>query len=93
MFPTLAVVATVTGLCSAGLPVVQIRKMLRDRSAGGVSVLYLAGSLANGCIWLAYGITLGNVAVIASNALWIAMCATMIAIAATLRRPLAAHAA
>jgi hypothetical protein len=81
MLTLLATVAGITGLCSAALPALQIRKMLLNRSAAGVSVLYLAGSLANGAVWFAYGMMLGNLAIILSNGLWIAMCTTMIVVA------------
>lgn len=81
MLTLIAYIATVTGLCSSAMPVFQLRKMVRNRSAAGISVVWLSASLTNGLIWLSYGLLLHNAAIALSNGLWSVMCVAQIGLA------------
>jgi uncharacterized protein with PQ loop repeat len=83
---TLAATATVAGLCNGFLPLVQITKMIRERSAGGLSIPYLAGGLANNMIWNAYSIALGNWALILPNAVSFVMGSSLLTVALRFQR-------
>ena len=48
-------------------PVLQIRKIVRHRSARGVSLGYMMVLFVGFLLWLAYGIALGNWAIIVPN--------------------------
>ena len=82
----LSAVATASGTVSGLLPLLQIARMTRTRSAAGVSLGFLAGGVANGTAWGAYGIALRNPAVIFSNSLWVLTGSAMLAVAAAYRR-------
>lgn len=64
----LGVTATVFGVAMALSPLLQLRTVVTRRSSADVSVPYLSVLLVGFVAWLAYGIALGNVALIASNA-------------------------
>jgi uncharacterized protein with PQ loop repeat len=82
----LSVVATASGTISGLLPLLQIARMIRARSAAGVSLGFLAGGVVNGTAWGAYGIALRNPAVVFSNSLWVLTGSAMFAVAAAYRR-------
>ena len=48
-------------------PVLQIRKIVRHRSSHGVSIGYMSVLFVGFLLWLAYGIALGNWAMIVPN--------------------------
>jgi hypothetical protein len=87
----LATVATCTGLCAAGLPLIQVRKMLTHRTAGGVSVVFLAGAGTNAIVWVAYGTSLHSPTIALPALVSAVMCATQIAVATRLNRGPAPH--
>jgi MtN3 and saliva related transmembrane protein len=62
-----AVAAGCWGLLMALAPLLQIRKILHARSSAGVSIGYLSVLLVGFVLWFGYGLTIGNVALIASN--------------------------
>ena len=82
---TLAAVATAAGLVNGFLPLLQISKVVRERSAGGFSIAYLAGGLANSVIWNAYAFALGNWALILPGALGFVMSVALLAVALRFR--------
>jgi hypothetical protein len=82
----LAALAACSGTVSGLLPLLQIARMVRARSADGVSLGFLAGGVANGTAWGAYGIALHNPTVIFSNSLWVLTGSVMLAVAAGYRR-------
>jgi MtN3 and saliva related transmembrane protein len=82
---TLAAIATVAGLINGLLPLIQIRKLVRARSAGGFSIPYLAGGLANNVIWNVYSFALGNWALILPNAVGFVMSASLLTVAVRFR--------
>jgi hypothetical protein len=82
---TLAAVATTAGLLNGFLPLLQIAKLVRERSAGGFSIPYLAGGLANNVIWNAYALALHSWALILPNAVGFVMSVSLLAVALRFR--------
>jgi MtN3 and saliva related transmembrane protein len=83
----LAFSAATWGIAMAVSPVLQIRKIVRHRSSHGVSVGYMSVLFIGFLLWLAYGIALGNWAMIVPNIVAaIVIVATMV-IAVRYRRP------
>lgn len=67
MTDVLGPVAASWGVLMALSPLLQIRRMLARRSSADVSLAYL-GVLAIGfTLWMAYGVSLGNAAIIVPN--------------------------
>ena len=60
-------VAASYGVVMAVSPVLQIRRMLQRRSSADVSVAYLAVIDVGFLLWIAYGIQLGNLALVVPN--------------------------
>ena len=83
---TLAATATVTGLLNAFLPLVQITKMIRERSAGGLSIPYLMGGLANNAIWNLYALALGNWSLILPMSVGFVMGSSLLTVAIRFQR-------
>jgi uncharacterized protein with PQ loop repeat len=90
MLGALAIAATVSGLAAGCLPTFQVLKMWRQRSAAGLSLPWLAGALVNSAIWNAYGLVLGNTALILPNALNLLMNVSLTTTALVLGRSRAA---
>lgn len=67
MVTILAAVAATWGVAMAVSPLLQIRAIRRHRSSKGVSVGYQQVLLVGFLLWLAYGIALGNPALIVPN--------------------------
>jgi MtN3 and saliva related transmembrane protein len=63
----LAISAATWGVAMAVSPVLQIRKIVHHRSSRGVSVGYMTVLFIGFLLWLAYGIALGNWAMIVPN--------------------------
>jgi uncharacterized protein with PQ loop repeat len=72
MTDTLAVVAASWGVLMALSPALQIRRMLERRSSADVSLAYLSVLQVGFVLWVAYGISLGNPALIIPNS--VALC-------------------
>ena len=67
MVTVLAFSAATWGIAMAVSPVLQIRKIVHHRSSHGVSVGYMSVLFVGFLLWLAYGIALGNWAMIVPN--------------------------
>ncbi|HET9457033.1 MAG TPA: SemiSWEET family transporter [Candidatus Limnocylindrales bacterium] len=67
MTDTLAIIAASWGVFMALSPLLQIRRMLERQSSQDVSVSYFLVLLVGFGLWVAYGIALGNVALIVPN--------------------------
>ena len=67
MVTILAAVAATWGVAMAVSPLLQIRAIRRHRSSKGVSVGYQQVLLVGFLLWLAYGIALGNPALLVPN--------------------------
>ena len=82
MFTTALAVTTASWAILMGLsPILQIRAIRRARTSEGVSVGYFTVLLIGFGLWLAYGVSLGNPALIVPNSVALLVCATTIAVA------------
>ncbi len=81
MTDVLAVTAAAWGLLMALAPVLQIRRMLETRSSADVSLTWLAVLIVGFALWIAYGISLGNFALIVPNSVALAVGLVTVAIA------------
>jgi MtN3 and saliva related transmembrane protein len=79
----LAFLAATWGVAMAVSPVLQIRKIVHHQSSQGVSVGYMSVLFVGFLLWLAYGIALGNWAMIVPNV--VATIVIVAAMAVTLR--------
>ncbi len=80
---TLGVAAAAFGVAMGLSPLLQVRHMVARGSSGDVSLPFLLVLLAGFVLWLAYGVALGNAALIVSNA--VAITSYAITTAAVLR--------
>jgi len=83
----LAVAAAAWGVLMGVSPVLQIRRMLRQRSSRDVSVGYFSILLVGFGLWISYGIASRDVALIVPNTVALLIGVSTIAIALRLRRP------
>ena len=67
-------------------PVLQIRRMLRQRSSRDVSVGYFMVLLVGFVLWIAYGAAAGIIALVVPNAVALVIGAAVVIIALLLRR-------
>ncbi|MGH2428535.1 MAG: SemiSWEET family sugar transporter [Candidatus Limnocylindria bacterium] len=67
MTDALGAIAASWGVLMAISPLLQIRRMLARRSSSDVSLGYLAVLEIGFTLWIAYGIALGNAALIVPN--------------------------
>ena len=82
----LAVAAAAWGVLMGISPVLQIRRMLRQRSSRDVSVGYFSILLVGFLLWIGYGIASRNLALIVPNTVALLIGVSTIAIALRLRR-------
>jgi uncharacterized protein with PQ loop repeat len=64
----LAVLAASWGVLMAASPLLQIRRMLERRSSADLSLSYLSVLVVGFILWVAYGTSLGNLAIVIPNA-------------------------
>ena len=83
----LAVAAAAWGVLMGVSPVLQIRRMLRQRSSRDVSVGYFSILLVGFALWISYGIASGDLALIVPNAVALLIGVSTVAIAVRLRTP------
>ncbi len=69
-------------------PLLQIRRMLRERSSREVSLGYYAILLAGFLLWISYGIAAQNLVLIVPNTVALLVGLTLVAVALRLRRSL-----
>ncbi len=69
---TLGLAAAAFGVAMGLSPLLQVRHMVARRSSADVSLPFLLVLLAGFVLWLAYGIALGNAALVVSNTVAIA---------------------
>lgn len=86
MTDTLAILAATWGILMALSPLLQIRRMLERRSSDDVSVSYFVVLLVGFVLWVAYGIALGNAALIVPNFVAFTIGVTTIGVALRFRR-------
>ena len=85
----LAVLAASWGVLMALSPVLQIRRILERRSSDDISLSYLGVLVIGFVLWLAYGIALGNAALIVPNAVALTIGLATAAVAIRFRSPAA----
>jgi len=83
----LAVAAAVWGVLMGVSPVLQIRRMLRQRSSRDVSVGDFTILLVGFGLWIGYGIASRNLALIVPNTVALLIGVSTVAIALRLREP------
>jgi len=83
----LAVAAAAWGVMMGVSPVLQIRRMLRQRSSRDVSVGYFTILLVGFVLWIGYGIASRNLALIVPNTVALLVGVGTVATALRLRRP------
>ena len=83
----LAFAAATWGIAMAVSPVLQIRKMVQQRSSHGISLGYPTVLFVGFVLWLAYGIALGNWALIMPNTIAAIVITATMAVALRYRRP------
>jgi len=83
----LAASASAWGVLMGLSPVLQIRRMLRQRSSREVSLGYFAILLAGFVLWISYGIAAGNMWLVVPNSIALLVGLTLVAVALRLRRP------
>ena len=67
MSDTLAIMAASWGVLMAISPLLQMRRMIVRRSSSDLSLAYLSVLLVGFTLWIAYGLSLGNPALIIPN--------------------------
>ena len=82
----LAVTASSWAVLMGVAPVLQIRRMLRERSSRDVSIAYFAILLVGFLLWIGYGAAAGLPALIIPNIVATLVGASVIAVAFRLRR-------
>lgn len=78
----LAILASSWGIVMGIAPALQIRRILESRSSRDVSLGFLSVYLVGFVLWLAYGLSLGNVALVVANvvSLVVGGCALAVAV-------------
>ena len=66
-------------------PVLQIRRMVMNQSSRDVSLAFLVVYLVGWVLWLAYGVSLGNTALVVANVVSLVFGAAALAVALRLR--------
>jgi MtN3 and saliva related transmembrane protein len=82
----LAVAAAVWGVLMGVSPILQIRRMLRQRSSRDLSIGYFAVLLVGFLLWICYGIAARNLALIVPNTVALLIGASTVAVALHLGR-------
>ena len=82
----LAFIASAWGVVMGLAPVLQIRRMLREHSSRDISLGYFAVLLAGFGLWIGYGATAGNLALVIPNSVALLTAAALVIIALRLRR-------
>jgi MtN3 and saliva related transmembrane protein len=68
-------------------PVLQIRRMLRERSSRAVSLGYFAILLIGFALWIIYGVAAGLPALVIPNCVALLVSVAVVVVALRLRRP------
>jgi uncharacterized protein with PQ loop repeat len=83
----LAFTAAGWGIAMAVSPVLQIRKIVQQRSSRGISLGYMTVLFVGFLLWLAYGISIENWALILPNVVAAIVIAATMAVVLRYRRP------
>ncbi len=82
----LAASASAWGVLMGLSPLLQIRRMLRERSSREVSLGYFAILLAGFLLWICYGLAAGNIWLVVPNSIALLVGLTLVTVALRLRR-------
>jgi MtN3 and saliva related transmembrane protein len=85
MSDVLAVMAASWGVVMALAPLLQIRRMLERRSSADVSTAYLAVLEVGFVLWIVYGLSIGNPAIVVPNVVAFTIGAATIAVVVRFR--------
>jgi MtN3 and saliva related transmembrane protein len=85
--PELAAAASSYGVLMGLSPILQIRRMLREKSSRDVSIGYFLVLIAGFALWVGYGITARNMVIMVPNAVALLVAGVLVAIARQLRHP------
>ena len=77
---SLSVVAGTFGVVMGASPLLQALRAHKRRSSADISMPFLALLWIGGAAWLAYGIALGNIAMMVANTVGVIACSTAIAV-------------
>jgi len=77
---SLSVLAGSLGILMGASPLLQAYRAHQRRSSSDVSMPFLALLWVGGAAWLAYGIALGNIAMMVANSVGVVACTTAIAV-------------
>lgn len=83
---TIEIVAGLYGVMMSLAPILQARRMRRRRSSADVSMVYLVVLEIGFVLYLAYGLSIGNRVLIATNSVSIAATSATLIVAAVYRR-------
>ena len=86
MADALGPIAAGYGVLMAVSPMLQVRRMLETRSSTDVSIAYLGVLEVGFALWIGYGVTLGNWALIVPNCVAFSVGLATILVALLLRR-------
>ena len=81
MEPVFAVSAASWGVLMALAPVLQIRRIIRERSSRDVSIAYYLVLLVGFALWVLYGVSSTSWALIVPNAVAFVVCTATIGVA------------
>ena len=87
MTDALAVLAASWGVLMALSPTLQVRRMLARRSSADVSLAYLAVLQVGFGLWVGYGLSIGNWALVVPNAVAFVIGVVTILVALRFRHP------
>jgi MtN3 and saliva related transmembrane protein len=89
MTDALAIIAASWGVMMALSPILQLRRILERRSSADISIAYLAVLQVGFTLWMAYGIALGNIAIVVPNSVAFLVGAATLAISLRFRNAVA----
>ncbi len=88
MLDALAVLAAAWGVLMGVSPVLQIRRIVERRSSADVSMAYLWVLIVGFALWVAYGLSIANAAIVVPNVVALVVGFTTIGVAFRYRRPI-----
>lgn len=85
MSDTLAILAAAWGVLMAIAPILQIRRIIERRSSDDVSLAYLGVLLVGFGLWIGYGLSLPNLALVIPNSVALVVGLITVAVARRFR--------
>ena len=85
MSDSLAVIAATWGVLMAISPLLQIRRVIERHSSADLSLSYLGVLMVGFILWMAYGLSIGNAALIVPNTVAFAVTVATVIVAVRYR--------